>query len=325
MQMLSAEYVLGVDGGGSWTRSVIMKLDGTIIGVGKAGPSNPITSGVDKSMENIFLAEQKANKNKANSYKSSIFGIAGAYRSKSKQLMCNKLSKAFGEVKIISDAHSALAGATGCKPGVIAIAGTGSIAYGVNEKGLEAKAGGWGWRLGDEGSGYTIGKKALKAVLRYYDGSERVTALKEMILNNLELSNVEEIVDWAYDLNREPRHFASLVPIVKEAEKQGDLIATQIMKESGAELGIITQTVIKKLKMSGKFPVACCGGVFKQPKGYNVSFEETVKKVAPDCVFIEPRFSPTIGSALLALKSQNIEINESLLSRVNESFGWYNE
>jgi N-acetylglucosamine kinase-like BadF-type ATPase len=325
VQMLSTEYVLGVDGGGSWTRSVIMRPDGTIIGVGKAGPSNPITSGVEKSLKNIFLAEQKANQNRVYNYKLSIFGIAGVYRSKYRQLMFEKLSKAFGEVKIISDTHSALAGATGCKTGVIAIAGTGSIAYGVNEKGLEAKAGGWGWRLGDEGSGYTIGKNALKAVLRYYDDSEGFTSLKEMILNKLELTNVEEIVDWAYDPNREPRHFASLVPIVKEAEKQGDLIATQIMRESGAELGIITQTVIKKLKMSGKFPVACCGGVFKQPNGYNVSFEDTVKKVAPRCVFIEPLFSPTIGSALLALKSQNIEVNELLLSRVNESFGWYNE
>jgi ABC-type Zn2+ transport system substrate-binding protein/surface adhesin len=69
----------------------------------------------------------------------------------------------------------------------------------------------------------------------------------------------------------------------------------------------------------GVFPVACCGGVFKQPNRYNVAFEETVRKVAPDCVFIEPLFSPTVGSALLGFKSLGVEINEDLLAKVEKS------
>jgi len=323
---LPSDYVLGVDGGGTWTRSVVMRTDGIIIGVGRAGPSNPITLGAEESLTNIIESVENAGKTSGiMNFQISVLGLAGASRSRLGDEMLSRFPAFFGDAHIVSDARSALAGSTGCKPGVVVIAGTGSIAYGVNETGVEASAGGWGWRLGDEGSGYTIGNAAVIAALRAFDQSGPDTVLKEMVLNHLGLDAVEKVIDWTYDPQREPRHFASLVPLVKKAEKQGDKVAAKIMMDAGAQLGMVTQAVIKRLGLMGDFPVACSGGVFKQPNRYNLTFEEAVRKVAPRCNFIKPLFSPTVGSAFLALQKIGVEISDGLLSNTKTSLEGLNE
>ena len=317
---MPSEYVLGVDGGGTWTRSVIMRTDGIIMGTGRAGPSNPITLGVEKSLNNILESVEKArNVSSIEVFQSSVLGLAGASRSRLGDEMLSRFPAFFGEARIVSDACSALAGATGCKAGVVVIAGTGSIAYGVNENNEEAKAGGWGWRLGDEGSGYTIGNTAVIAALRAHDQSGPDTILREMIMAHLGLEKYDEVINWTYHRQREPRHFASIVPLVKMAERKGDMVAAQIMVDAGTQLGTVTQAVIKRLNLDGDFPVACSGGVFKQPNRYNVAFEETVREIAPRCDFIEPLFSPTIGSAFLAIHSLGVDISDELLDYAKKS------
>lgn len=316
------EFVLGVDGGGTWTRSVVMRLDGEIVARGRSGPSNPITMGAEWALKNINEAIDQARKPLGiDGFKASVLGLAGIDRSKLKDELIAGLSRSLGETVIVSDARSALAGATACKPGVVVIAGTGSIAYGINSAGVEARAGGWGWRLGDEGSGYTIGRKAVLAALSYYDMSGPATVLKEQILAKLGLEAIEDIIDWTYASGRQPRHFAELVPVVKNAERNGDRVAADIMFDAGADLGRITQAVIKRLQLRGDFPVACCGGVFLQPNRYNVAFEKTVRQVASDCVFIEPMFSPTVGSGLLALERVGVDLGDDLLGAVEKSSG----
>jgi N-acetylglucosamine kinase-like BadF-type ATPase len=157
------------------------------------------------------------------------------------------------------------------------------------------------------------------AALRAHDQSGPATMLKDLIMNHLGLDDIEKIIDWTYNIQREPRHFASLVPLVKEAEKEGDPVAMQIMIEAGTQLGMVTQSVIKRLKMEGGFPVACSGGVFKQPNRYNVAFKEKVRKIAPKCEFIEPLFSPTVGSAFTALQLLGVNIGDELLTNTKES------
>jgi len=323
---LPDDHVLGVDGGGTWTRAVIMRLDGTVVGRGQAGPSNPITNGVEQALGNIIEAVNSAGRaSGVEEFKASTLGLAGATRSHLGEEIYDRLPNSYGVTKIVSDAHSALAGATGCRPGVVVIAGTGSIAYGMNKKGEEVRAGGWGWRLGDVGSGYAIGKNAIIAALKDHDQSGPPTKLKEMVMGHLGLSDMEEIIDWAYSPDREASHFASIVPLVKEAENRGDSVASFIMENAGTQLGLVAQAVIKRLQIDGGFPVACSGGVFKQPNRYNRAFEETVREVAQTCEFIEPLSTPTVGSALLALNSLDVEISDGLQVNVGKSIRWFDE
>ena len=322
MKTVPGGHVLGVDGGGSATRCVIITTGGVVLATGKAGPSNPITVGAERALANILEAVAEASgRCGVHEFLASRLGVAGTDRSRLKQELLDGLGGSFGDTAIVSDAASALAGGTGCRPGVAVIAGTGSIAYGENGLGETARAGGWGWRLGDEGSGYSIGLKAIMAALRAHDGRAPETTLKQMIVGRLGLDGVEGIVDWVYEPGREPRDIAYLVPLVREAEAAGDDAAALVMAEAGAELGLLANAVVRRLGLSGGFPVSLNGGVFKQASGYIMAFEETVRREAPGCALIEPRMPPLLGSGLLALKSLGVTIDEALLRRVEESYG----
>jgi N-acetylglucosamine kinase-like BadF-type ATPase len=154
------------------------------------------------------------------------------------------------------------------------------------------------------------------AALKAHDGRAQETLLKEKIVSHLDLDGIEGIIDWVYEQGREPRDIAYLVPMVREAEAAGDEEAALVMAEAGAELGLVANAVIRRLGLRGGFPVSLNGGVFKQPSGYIMAFEETVRREAPECVLIEPRMPPLLGSGLLALKSLGVAIDEALLRRV---------
>lgn len=314
-------HVLGVDGGGSATRSVIISTEGEALATARAGPSNPITMGAERALANILEAVDEASARcGVHEFLASRLGVAGTERSKLRQELLDGMRPSFGDTAIVSDAASALAGGTGCRPGVVVIAGTGSIAYGENRLGETARAGGWGWRLGDEGSGYTIGLKAILATLTAHDGRGPETVLKQKIVSHLGLGGIEDIIDWVYEPGREPRDIAYLVPLVREAEAEGDEAAALVMAEAGAELGFVANAVMRRLGMSGEFPVSLNGGVFKQPSGYIIAFEEVVRREAPECALIKPRMPPLLGSGLLALRSLGVTLDEALLQRVENSY-----
>ena len=321
MKTVPRGHVLGVDGGGSATRCVIMSTGGEALATGKAGPSNPITVGAEKALANILEAVDEASaRSGVHEFMASRLGVAGTDRSRLRQELLDGMPGSFGDTQIVSDAASALAGGTGCRPGVAVIAGTGSIAYGENTLRETARAGGWGWRLGDEGSGYTIGLNAIMAALKAHDGRAPETLLKEKIVGHLGLDGIEGIIDWVYEPGREPRDIAYLVPLVREAEAVGDEAAALVMAEAGAELGLVANAVIRRLGLSGGFPVSLNGGVFKQPSGYIMAFEEVVRREAPECALIEPRLPPLLGSGLLALRAVGVTIDEPLLRRVETSY-----
>ena len=321
MKTVPRGHVLGVDGGGSATRCVIMSTGGEALATGKAGPSNPITVGAEKALANILEAVDEASaRSGVHEFMASRLGVAGTDRSRLRQELLDEMPGSFGDTQIVSDAASALAGGTGCRPGVAVIAGTGSIAYGENTLRETARAGGWGWRLGDEGSGYTIGLNAIMAALKAHDGRAPETLLKEKIVGQLGLDGIEGIIDWVYEPGREPRDIAYLVPLVREAEAVGDEAAALVMAEAGAELGLVANAVIRRLGLSGGFPVSLNGGVFKQPSGYIMAFEEVVRREAPECALIEPRLPPLLGSGLLALRAVGVTIDEPLLRRVETSY-----
>jgi len=298
-----------------------MSTGGEALATGKAGPSNPITVGAEKALANILEAVDEASaRSGVHEFMASRLGVAGTDRSRLRQELLDGMPGSFGDTQIVSDAASALAGGTGCRPGVAVIAGTGSIAYGENTLRETARAGGWGWRLGDEGSGYTIGLNAIMAALKAHDGRAPETLLKEKIVGHLGLDGIEGIIDWVYEPGREPRDIAYLVPLVREAEAVGDEAAALVMAEAGAELGLVANAVIRRLGLSGGFPVSLNGGVFKQPSGYIMAFEEVVRREAPECALIEPRLPPLLGSGLLALRAVGVTIDEPLLRRVETSY-----
>jgi N-acetylglucosamine kinase len=319
---MEEHHVLGVDGGGSRTRCVIASLSGNILARGSGGPSNPLTTGFDGAADAIQAAVEEASRRCGiNSFIASVMGLAGTERASTIETLVARLTPLdLGELTIIGDAQVALAGATGCSPGVVVISGTGSIAYGENGRGETARAGGWGWRLGDEGSGYDIGHRALIAALRDRDGRGPSTLLTESIQGALGLGNLDDLVDLTYRGNMGSEEVAALAGLVGEAAGEGDNVALRILEGAGVELGVSASAVIGRLGLTGGFTLGLVGGVFKLGSLIRDSLERSVRRTAPGCVISRPRFPPEVGAALLALREVGIEFDNGFLDTMDASF-----
>lgn len=316
------DYVLGVDGGGSATRCVIANVWGKILARGEGGPSNPLTAGFDAAADAIKEAvDEAARRCGVRRFRASCMGVAGTDRPSGKEALEIRLSDLkTGRLIIVSDAESALAGATGCQPGVVVVAGTGSIAYGVNERGETARAGGWGWRLGDEGSGYDIGRRAMTAALRAHDGRGLPTSLTRKVKAALGLGDLNGLIDRVYMEGIGSGEVAALATIVGEAAEEGDGEAIKILERAGEELGLAAESVIRSLGLKGGFTVAPTGGVFNLGEPLRSSFEAVVRRSAAECSISLPLFEPAVGSALIALRELGVEMDEGLLKRIEESY-----
>lgn len=319
------DYVLGIDGGGTNTVCIIADDRGNLLSKGVGGPSNYLVVGEGGAKQAVASAVKAAlDKCSVNvsGFRVACLGMAGAGRPAS----CAVIERMMGELGIAnrvlveSDAAIALAGATACSHGIVVIAGTGSMAFGMNRYGERRRAGGWGHILGDEGSGYDIGRKAMMAILRAHDGRGHKTMLLPKLTKHLKIATMDELIERAYVIGMERHEIAALAPLVVEATKEGDEVAKGILKEAGRELGLSAVAVIKGLRMENdEFDLAFIGGVFKAGELILDSFKESVRKIAPKCKVTPPRFEPAIGAVLLALKEINVKINEALLKSVKST------
>ena len=186
--------------------------------------------------------------------------MAGLGRATDREVIgriCDELG--FSQNRILThDAHIALVGGTGKQEGVIVISGTGAIVYGINTDGREARASGWGYLLGDEGSGYDIAIKGLQAVARAADGRGDRTELTDRILNKLALNEPSELIRWVHAASRDT--IAQLAEVVFDTAKTGDTTADRIVDKAADELVCAANSVIEQLKFTEPFDIVLSGG-----------------------------------------------------------------
>jgi glucosamine kinase len=201
------------------------------------------------------------------------------------------------ETEVAADMVIALEAAFGGEPGVIVIAGTGSIAYGANAQAQTARAGGWGFAISDEGSGHWIGRQAVGAVLRACDEgvSPEDSSLLTGIMKLWGLRTVEEIVLAANAAP--PPNFAALFPIVLAASDRGDAIAEKLLRRAGAELAGLTEIVAARLFAgTPPVPVAMSGGVFANSARVREAFYHTLRNECPGAAVRPAVVEPVYGA-----------------------------
>jgi N-acetylglucosamine kinase-like BadF-type ATPase len=255
-------FFLGIDGGGSKTVAVVGD-EKSILGTGRSGPSNVVRVGEAQARRAMIAAIndacEEAQVNPVEIARSCI-GIAGGARTEIagavRRIAGGVVS---GEVEIVGDMVIALEAAFGRSPGVIVIAGTGSIAYGRNAVGETARAGGWGFAISDEGSAHWIGRASIAAAMQIYD---RKPALLSVLMNAWHVRNPEELV-MAANASPSP-DFAALFPVVGSAAESGDPLARGVLQHAGEELSRLAVTVIERLfRQEEIVQVAIAGGVFR--------------------------------------------------------------
>ena len=299
--------VVGVDGGGTTTRAVILDIRQRVISEGRSGPSNPLRVGVANAASAVREAIDKAC-GEASIHRDDLtaaaIGLAGVRRQDIRDHMRQKLSEDLKEIKpieLFTDGEIALYGATGGAAGLVVIAGTGSICCGRNNQGKHFCAGGWGPIVGDEGGGSWIARKALQAIAKATDGRGPKTALAAAALNYFKLATTDDLSTAIYAPTMTNDRLAGFGRSVQRVAEAGDEVAQEILRMAGQQLGIAAVAVIKKLQMENEeFPVAYVGGVYGAGELVLKPMRAEIKRVASKAYLAKPLFSPAVAAGMIA-------------------------
>ncbi|MDP9112755.1 MAG: ATPase [Acidobacteriota bacterium] len=261
-----SRWFLGVDGGQSSTSALIGDEGGRVVGVGYAGPCNHVSSAESRGrFRDAIGGALGAALNAAGlsevHFVAACLGLSGGPADK--EDLVRELVAA-EQYRITNDAVVALLGATGGEPGVIAISGTGSIAYGRNAEGRTARAGGWGYVFGDEGGAFDLVRQALRAALRHEEGWGYSTALREVLLDATGAPSVNDLLHRFYTADYPRARIASYATLVDEAARQGDAVARDILQGAGQALATFVAAVRRQLFHRGEqAQISYVGGVFR--------------------------------------------------------------
>lgn len=298
-------YYIGMDGGGTKTKCVVTDNDMSVIYESKGSASNFLIQGVDKVSEMIseLIIEAVTKLNiKYEEINGFVIGTTGAGRridaeSLEKGILESFLAKQIkiSNIRVESDARVALEGAFAGQPGSILIAGTGSIMFGKDKFGVIHRVGGFGRFLGDEGSGYSIGKKGLIALSKCFDGRGRETLLKEIVAKKFNITDTSELITEIYKNNFD---IASVTPFVIKAAEKGDPICISILEEESDELILHVKSMYSKLK-EDIMSLSLTGGTITTDNLYAKIFKAKVFELK-NVKIIEPIYEPAIGAALMA-------------------------
>jgi len=288
---------LGIDSGGSKTRCALGD-ENRVLGTSMSAGSNVIRQGSAGAKEALQAAVREvctvANTTPHKIARIAI-GAAGAARPAVAATIKSILAELTpAAVEVVGDMVIALEAAFAGGPGVIAIAGTGSIAYGRNSAGDTARAGGWGFAVSDEGSGHWIGRSAVSAIFRARDEG-RETALTNAILQAWSLKSFDDLIQAA-NLQALPE-FPRLVPVVLRAANEGDELARSLFVEAGTRLADLAAIVIRRLAQTPYAPIAMAGSVFRQSADVRQVFYNCLEKGFPG-IEVRPELAEPVQGAL---------------------------
>jgi N-acetylglucosamine kinase-like BadF-type ATPase len=305
-QALAApRLVLGVDGGASKTRAVVLDARGRVVGEGEAGPSNPLRVGVSEAAQAVREAAERACAAagvRRTEVAAAEVGLAGVRRTDLRARMREALA-ALGikPLEVVTDAEIALYGVTEGKAGVVIISGTGSICCGANARGRQVCAGGWGPVAGDEGSGSWIARRGLQAVARASDGRGPKTPLVEAACEYFHVAKAEDLSQALYAPHMTHRRIAGFGRHVIDAAKRRDASARRVVDEAARELAEMAAAVIRKLRMEREhFNVGYVGGVFAAGNLILGPVGEELARVAPEARLAPPALAPAEAAAYMA-------------------------
>jgi len=293
---------LGIDGGGTKTTCAVG--DATrVLAMGEGAGSNIVRSGEGSARASLHEAIRNACA-AAGVNLSAIDGVCIGAAGSARHGVSNLVHQIVAEIlscpiQIVGDMVIALNAAFGAGAGVIAIAGTGSIAYGRNAENTTARAGGRGFAISDEGSGHWVGRSSIARALRDYDAGKD-SLLLTAILRDWPAASADELVRAANAVP--PPDFARLFPTVLAAADTGESTAREVLSDAGAELAQLAKLVLKRLFPHPEtvVPVAMVGGVFRQSALVRQFFYNQVRAAFPQASVSPTVVEPVLGALELA-------------------------
>jgi len=322
--MNNNEYFLAIDTGGTKCESILLAKDGKVHGFSRFQEKNVSGRSERAIIESVRGAMRE--KNPGNVY---VIGFATKYKPIAENLGFqifppNPEHKAQRFIRIIITSEpSAELAIYGLRYGIILLSGTGSFVHGRNRNGEERHLDGFGPVLGDEGAGYYIGLKGLKAAIRSKWSPRRETSLREKVFAHLGISTVDEAVRMSL-LPLDRTVFASLSKIVNDEAEKGDMISIGILKEAAAAICDTLSDLIMFLKMTdGKYVMIGAGGVVSSSEIYWNEIVNNVKRMAPNIECRIEKRPPVLGVAVSGM-SEILKLGDAgtaeLASKITESY-----
>ena len=299
--------MIGVDGGASKTAAVVLDERRKVLGRGIGGSSNYHVVGLESAQAALIAAMQEASADAGvdmGRVSAVTWALAGASRASVRQLLANVADEILPgiPVRIEHDALAALVGGVGTRYGVVLNAGTGTIAYGENKDGRQARAAGWGHSF-DQGNAYGLAQEALRAITLAHDGGDLPTQLTVPILGFLSLEDPNGIVDWVYATDRGIADVVALAPLVLAAAEPGDVLATDIVMRGADALAGAVDAVSRRLGMwEQPFPLVLVGGLLESGNFYRQVVTQAIHARVPGAQPMLPRADAAVGAALLAFE-----------------------
>lgn len=302
------QLILVLDAGGTSTRAVLARSDGTVLGRGRAGPGNHILSGWEPARRALADSITQAcvvGRTAPAAVTCVLAGSAGVGPNGEGREIVESLLREIAPqatVRAVGDMVTAFAGALRGECGVVIVAGTGSVCYGRDAAGNCRQVGGWGPLLGDEGSAYDIALRGLRAGARATDGRAPPSELTQRIPAAMGLTSFVDVALRAYAQPLGRDAIAGLARTVADAAKAGDAVARDILATAGHELALAVVTTLRALALEHvATPVAYMGGVFAAGAPVLEPFQQAVRSACPAATIVAAEFPPVIGAFKLAL------------------------
>jgi N-acetylglucosamine kinase-like BadF-type ATPase len=265
--MSEGNLLLAVDGGGTTTQALVADPAGRVLGRGVGPGSNHRRVGLEESRRALTIAIESAihvaQAPKA-PFAAACFGLAGVDSAEDEELVSRwaREQAIAPRFRVVNDSELVLAAGTPQGWGIALISGTGSVCLGRHPDGRSARVGGWGYLLGDEGSGYQVALRALRVCTQTADGRAEAPALLQAVLRHWSLPSAQSLIGHAHSPSTSQADIAALAAVVVEMAAQGDAAARAIVDEAAYELARHVDTLVRQLGLT-RPPLALAGGLMR--------------------------------------------------------------
>jgi N-acetylglucosamine kinase-like BadF-type ATPase len=296
--------VIGVDGGGSRTRARLANARGETLGTGEAGAANPHADGLQAAQREILSAIRRAFDDahlEQQIVAAACLGIGGVERADERaQWQAWARETIAKRVEVMNDGEIVLAAGSPENWGVALIAGTGSIVWGKARDGRIARAGGWGYLIGDEGSAFDLAREALRAVAQAADGRGEDTRLLPVILEFWNLREPMELIPRVYRSGLKPADIARLAPVIVRIAEEGDGVARKLIERAGAALADTVIVVARALQFE-QAPLALAGGLLLEAETVRARLLDELQARAYTFAPVKVVHEPVAGAVRIAV------------------------
>jgi N-acetylglucosamine kinase-like BadF-type ATPase len=304
--------ILAIDAGGTKCRAILCEKDGTIVSYVKGPPCNLHNIGIEGTVHTLTKVLNQLTKHlsKPLNVGLAVVGMAALDTQKDIENISRVVSRVLqdchinvNDIVINNDGIITLLGVLGDSPGLLVISGTGSIICGKNEQNQFVRVGGWGYRLGDEGSGYFIGQSILRSIFQAKDRGISLSPMANRVLQMLQLNSLDELLAWTYSKHYSVDKVASLAKIAFSFECKGDQTAKNILNQAAQDLAEMCHTAIERLNLTNKtFDVIFSGGILQNNISIANKFAKILKNHYKSIKIVNMEGEPIIRAFQLGLR-----------------------